>query len=91
MKNVLFEYNLKYIIKYNSHFKGDFIGEICKNNEEQVRILKNVQKWNISIFHVYCIEHWLLHNKRENDILLVCGYLCSCSILKTMKKKEIKN
>lgn len=35
MKNIRFEYNLKYIIKYNSHFKGAFIGKICKNSEEQ--------------------------------------------------------
>lgn len=34
-KNILFECNLKYSIKYNSRFKGDFIAKTCKNNEEQ--------------------------------------------------------
>lgn len=62
-------------------------------SNKQVENIKKIYKNEVyvSIFHVYCTEHWLIRNKRENEILLVCGYLCNFSILKTMKKKEIKN
>lgn len=62
---------------------------------KQVENIKKIYKNEVcvSTFHEYSIEHRLIHNKRENDIWLVCGHFCNeffFSILKTMKKKEIR-